>query len=48
MTHGMQELFAQLGRASCETGLPSHATRRERDSLGGVDVPTDHLWGAQT
>lgn len=24
------------------------ATRRERDSLGEVEVPADHLWGAQT
>lgn len=25
-----------------------HATRTERDSLGPIDVPADHLWGAQT
>ena len=23
-------------------------TRREHDSLGPVEVPADHLWGAQT
>ena len=23
-------------------------TRTERDSLGAVEVPTTHLWGAQT
>ena len=24
------------------------ATRRERDSFGGIEVPADRLWGAQT
>ena len=24
------------------------ATRRERESFGGIEVPADRLWGAQT
>ncbi|MBL8405651.1 MAG: hypothetical protein JNL16_13985, partial [Dechloromonas sp.] len=24
------------------------ATRPERDSFGSIEVPADHLWGAQT
>ena len=27
---------------------PSEATRTETDSIGPVEVPTQHLWGAQT
>src|SRR3954451_21195633 len=27
---------------------PRMATRREKDTLGEVDVPADALWGAQT
>ncbi|MDE2441495.1 MAG: class II fumarate hydratase, partial [Betaproteobacteria bacterium] len=27
---------------------PPGATRPERDSFGTIDVPADHLWGAQT
>src|SRR6201987_3372843 len=29
-------------------GLDATGTRREFDSLGNVDVPADHYWGAQT
>ena len=29
-------------------GLDATGTRRETDSLGEVDVPADHYWGAQT
>jgi fumarate hydratase class II len=29
-------------------GLATTGTRRESDSLGDVDVPADHYWGAQT
>ena len=29
-------------------GLTATGTRRETDSLGAVDVPADHYWGAQT
>jgi fumarate hydratase, class II len=29
-------------------GLTQTGTRRETDSLGEVDVPADHYWGAQT
>ncbi|GAA3228737.1 class II fumarate hydratase [Dactylosporangium siamense] len=29
-------------------GLAATGTRREFDSLGDVDVPADHYWGAQT
>ncbi|MDN5859321.1 MAG: class II fumarate hydratase, partial [Pseudonocardia sp.] len=29
-------------------GLAATGTRRETDSLGAVDVPADHYWGAQT
>src|SRR5690242_13290563 len=29
-------------------GLDAAGMRREFDSLGGVDVPADHYWGAQT
>jgi fumarate hydratase class II len=29
-------------------GDPGRATRTERDSLGPVEVPAEHLWGAQT
>jgi fumarate hydratase class II len=29
-------------------GLDATGTRREFDSLGDVDVPADHYWGAQT
>src|SRR5947209_18251593 len=27
---------------------PGESTRRERDTLGEIDVPADALWGAQT
>ena len=29
-------------------GIEATGTRRETDSLGAVDVPADHYWGAQT
>ena len=29
-------------------GLAATGTRSETDSLGAVDVPADHYWGAQT
>src|SRR6185437_16060362 len=29
-------------------GLDATGTRREFDSLGEVDVPADHYWGAET
>ena len=29
-------------------GLDASGMRTERDSLGEVDVPADHYWGAQT
>src|SRR5437879_6310859 len=29
-------------------GLTSEGTRRETDSMGAIDVPADHYWGAQT
>ncbi len=33
---------------SAKPANPSSATRIEKDSLGDVAVPADHLWGAQT
>ena len=27
---------------------PGGATRTETDSMGAIDVPADHYWGAQT
>ena len=33
---------------STPPGDPGRATRTERDSLGPVEVPAEHLWGAQT
>ncbi len=30
------------------TATPAQNTRTEKDSLGEVEVPADHLWGAQT
>src|SRR5262245_21827505 len=29
-------------------GLDSTGTRHESDSMGGIDVPADRYWGAQT
>ena len=29
-------------------GLTATGTRRETDSMGGIDVPADRYWGAQT
>ncbi|MDH6245435.1 class II fumarate hydratase [Mycobacterium sp. OTB74] len=29
-------------------GLDCKGTRHESDSMGGIDVPADHYWGAQT
>ncbi|GLW07337.1 class II fumarate hydratase [Microtetraspora sp. NBRC 13810] len=29
-------------------GLDAHGTRTESDSLGEIEVPADHYWGAQT
>ena len=29
-------------------GLTATGTRTERDSLGTIEVPADHYWGAQT
>jgi fumarate hydratase class II len=29
-------------------GLSATGTRHETDSMGGIDVPADHYWGAQT
>jgi fumarate hydratase, class II len=29
-------------------GIDASGTRQESDSLGEVDVPADHYWGAQT
>ncbi len=29
-------------------GIDAHGTRHETDSMGGIDVPADHYWGAQT
>jgi fumarate hydratase class II len=29
-------------------GIDASGTRRESDSMGGIDVPADHYWGAQT
>src|SRR5713226_5831383 len=29
-------------------GLDATGTRRETDSMGAIDVPADHYWGAQT
>ena len=31
-----------------ETGAASGATRTESDSMGAIDVPSDHYWAAQT
>jgi fumarate hydratase class II len=29
-------------------GIDAHGTRHETDSMGGIDVPADRYWGAQT
>src|SRR5438094_6146039 len=29
-------------------GISATGTRRETDSMGGIDVPADRYWGAQT
>src|SRR5215469_9473289 len=29
-------------------GIPATGMRHETDSMGGIDVPADHYWGAQT
>ncbi len=29
-------------------GIDAHGTRHETNSMGGIDVPADHYWGAQT
>ena len=28
--------------------MTQHTTRTERDTFGPIEVPDDHLWGAQT
>jgi fumarate hydratase class II len=30
------------------TGIDAHGLRHETDSMGGIDVPADRYWGAQT
>lgn len=32
----------------CPIGITATGLRRERDSMGDIDVPADHYWGAQT
>ncbi|MBE7618243.1 class II fumarate hydratase [Komagataeibacter sp. FNDCR1] len=32
----------------CPIGIKATGLRRERDSMGDIDVPADHYWGAQT
>src|SRR5579862_9517729 len=34
--------------ADVPIGLTATGTRREADSMGGIDVPADRYWGAQT
>ena len=29
-------------------GIPATGMRRESDSMGEIEVPADHYWGAQT
>ncbi|WP_130731222.1 class II fumarate hydratase [Komagataeibacter xylinus] len=33
---------------ACPIGLDATGTRREKDSMGAIDVPASHYWGAQT
>ena len=34
--------------AQTPIGIPATGTRHETDSMGGIDVPADRYWGAQT
>src|SRR5205085_2247125 len=38
---------AGRGGGSAHAGRVSGATRRETDSMGAIDVPAEHYWGAQ-
>ncbi len=44
----MGKALGQVGEPGPGTSGPSAGTRRELDTLGEVEVPTDALWGAQT